>query len=459
MSDTCLSEISAKNPGGLSGGIKQRLIQQALERRRSGAEAVDSNGATLEQAQQAALKVPEAFYRFDQYPGYQQMQFMQQSAARMGLGNPFFRLHDGLAGAETCIGGRDYVNFASYNYLGYSGHPAVAQAAKDAIDRYGTSVSASRVVSGDRPLHRELERELASFYQVDDAVVFVSGHATNVTTIGYLFGPRDLVLHDELVHNSVLQGIQLSGARRLSFAHNDWQALDRILGEQRQYFERVLVVVEGIYSMDGDYPDLPRFVELKRKHKIFLMVDEAHSLGVMGATGKGIREHFGLAGDDVDIWMGTLSKTLASCGGYIAGNTALVEHLKFLAPGFLYSVGMPPSVTASALAALRCLVNDHERVQTVQARGEQFLRLAKAAGLDTATSTGLAVIPVITGSSLKAGRLSSALFERGINAQPILYPAVPEQAARVRFFVSCEHTEEQISQTVAIVAEEMAKLG
>ena len=452
-----MSEISAKTPGGLSGGIKQRLIQQALERRRNA--TAGSDGVTLEQAQQAALKVPEAFYQFDQYPGYQQMQFMQQSAARMGLGNPFFRLHDGLAGAKTCIGGRDYVNFASYNYLGYSGHPAVAQAAKDAIDRYGTSVSASRAVSGDRPLHRELERELASLYEVDDAVVFVSGHATNVTTIGYLFGPRDLVLHDELVHNSVLQGIQLSGARRLSFAHNDWQALDRILDEQRQHFERVLVVVEGIYSMDGDYPDLPRFVELKRKHKIFLMVDEAHSLGVMGATGKGIREHFGLAGDDVDIWMGTMSKTLASCGGYIAGNTALVEHLKFLAPGFLYSVGIPPSVTASALAALRCLANDHERVQAVQARGQQFLQLAKAAGLDTATSTGLAVIPVITGSSLKAGQLSSALFERGINAQPILYPAVPEKTARVRFFVSCEHTEEQISRTVAIVAEELARLG
>ena len=458
MSDACLSENTVKTPSGLNGGIKQRLIQQALERRRG--EVGDSAAsATLEQAQQAALKVPEAFYRFDQYPGYQQMQVMQQSAARLGLENPFFRLHEGLAGAETRINGQDYVNFASYNYLGYSGHPVVAQAARDAIDRYGTSVSASRPVSGDRPLHRELERELASLYEVDDAIVFVSGHATNVTTIGYLFGPRDLVLHDELIHNSVLQGIQLSGARRLSFAHNDWQALDRILGEQRQHFERVLVVVEGIYSMDGDYPDLPRFVELKRKHKVFLMVDEAHSLGVMGATGKGIREHFGLAGDDVDIWMGTLSKTLASCGGYIAGNTALVEHLKFLAPGFLYSVGMPPSVTASALAALRCLAGDVERVQSVQARGEQFLRLAKAAGLDTATSTGLAVIPVITGSSFKAGRLSSALFARGINAQPILYPAVPEQAARVRFFVSSEHTEAQISRTVAIVAEEMARLG
>jgi len=449
--------MTAKTPSGLNAGIKQRLIEQALQRRRS--EAGDSTGgATLEQVQQAALKVPEAFYRFDQHPGYQQLRVMQQGAARLGLANPFFRLHQGTAGAETRIGEREYLNFASYNYLGYSGHPQVAEAAKAAIDRYGTSVSASRPVSGDRPLHRELERALADLYEVDDAVVLVSGHATNVTTIGYLFGPRDLVLHDELIHNSVLQGIQLSGARRLSFAHNDWQALDRILGEQRQHFERVLVVVEGIYSMDGDYPDLPRFVELKRKHKVFLMVDEAHSLGVMGSTGKGIREHFALAGDDVDIWMGTLSKTLASCGGYIAGNTALIEHLKFLAPGFLYSVGMPPAVTASALAALQCMAGDQARVQTLQARGELFLRLARAAGLDTATSTGLAVIPVITGSSFKAGRLSSALFERGINAQPILYPAVPEHAARVRFFVSCEHTEEQITRTVAIVAEEMARL-
>jgi len=450
--------MTAKTPTGLAGDTKQRLIQQALARRNNGT-GQQAQSATLEQAQQAALKVPEAFYRFDQHPGYQQLRVMQQGAARLGLSNPFFRLHQGTAGAHTCIGEREYLNFASYNYLGYSGHPRVAEAAKAAIDRYGTSVSASRPVSGDRPLHRELERELAKLYDVDDAVVMVSGHATNVTTIGYLFGPRDLVVHDELIHNSVLQGIQLSGARRLSFAHNDWQALDRLLGEQRQHFERVLVVVEGIYSMDGDYPELPRFVELKHKHKVFLMVDEAHSLGVMGATGKGIREHFGLAGDAVDIWMGTLSKTLSSCGGYIAGSTALIEHLKFLAPGFLYSVGMPPAVTASALAALQLLAEDRERVAQVQARGELFLRLAREAGLDTATSTGLAVIPVITGSSFKAGRLSSALFERGINAQPILYPAVPEQSARVRFFVSCEHSEEQIRHTVAVVAEEMARLG
>jgi len=449
--------MTNKTTPGLATSMKDKLIQQALERRlRKTGDCAPS--PSLEGVKGAPREGFEQFCRFDRHPGYQHLRIMLDGAARFGLANPFFKLHEGLAGAETVMGGSRYVNFASYNYLGYSGHPVVAEAAKAAIDRYGTSVSASRPVSGDRPIHRELEQELARLYEVDDAITFVSGHATNVTTIGYLFGPRDLILHDELIHNSVLQGIQLSGARRLGFAHNDWEAVDRLLSDQRQHFERVLVVLEGIYSMDGDFPDLPRFVELRKKHQVLLMVDEAHSLGVMGQTGKGIREHFGLAGSDVDIWMGTLSKSLASCGGYIAGESALVEHLKFLAPGFLYSVGMPAPVAAAALAAVRCMATDAERVATLQARGQQFLALAREAGLDTGTSTGLAVIPVITGSSLKATQLSGALAQRGINAQPILHPAVPEKSARVRFFVSCLHTPEQIAETVAVVAQELHKL-
>jgi 8-amino-7-oxononanoate synthase len=255
-------------------------------------------------------------------------------------------------------------------------------------------------------------------------------------------------LHDELIHNSILQGAQLSGARRLPFPHNDWAALDAILVEQRHQFERVLIVLEGIYSMDGDFPDLPQFVDIKHRHKAFLMVDEAHSLGVLGKRGYGIREHFGLAGKDVDIWMGTLSKTLAGCGGYIAGDRALIEHLKFLAPGFLYSVGMPPSVAAASLAALRRMQELPERVAMLQARGRFFLESAQAAGIDTGSSAGFAVIPAITASSLKAARLSAALFEQGINVQPILYPAVPEKSARLRFFISSQHTESQLRSTI-----------
>lgn len=442
---------------GLSEQLKERLIRQALQRRLQ----ADQPEAKPD-APKANIKVtddiPEQYYQFRLHPGYQQLRVINDSAARLGIASPYFRTHDGVAGVTTRIGGREYLNYASYNYLGLNGDPRVNEAARSAIDRYGTSVSASRLVSGERGIHRELEHAIAEAYGVEDAVVFVSGHATNVTVIGYLFGPRDLVVHDSLAHNSILQGIRLSGACRLSFPHCDWIALDALLAERRRQFERVLIVVEGIYSMDGDYPDLPRFVEVKRRHRCFLMVDEAHSFGVMGATGLGIREHFGLQGSDVDIWMGTLSKALASCGGYIAGQTALVEHLKFLAPGFLYSVGMPPPTAAAALAALQCLRAEPERVTRLQQRGILFRDEARAAGIDTGTSSGLAIVPAITGSSARAVRLSHALFRRGINVQPILYPAVPEKSARLRFFVSSEHTEEQIRGTVRVLKEEANRL-
>ena len=434
----------------LAEDLKSQLIQKTLERKLRQAEQAPRQPAAPHPHASAA--VPQAYTRFDEHPGYRQLRIMSEGAARLGIASPFFKPHEGVAGARTQIGGKHYINYASYNYLGLSGDPAVSQAAKDAIDRYGTSVSASRPVAGERPIHRELERALAGIHQVEDAVVFVSGVLANITTIGYLFGPRDLVVHDALIHNSVLQGIQLSGATRLSFPHNDAGALDRLLAAQRGQFERVLIVLEGIYSMDGDFPDLPRFVDIKRRHQAFLMVDEAHSLGVMGKTGHGIREHFGLPGDAVDIWMGTLSKTLAGCGGYIAGEPALVEHLKFLAPGFLYSVGMPPPVAAAALAALRRMRELPERVATLQARGSAFLQQARDAGLDTGGSAGLAVVPVIVGSSVRAARLSQALLEQGIHVQPILYPAVPEQSARLRFFMSCMHTDEDIQRTIQAVS-------
>lgn len=447
--------MANKGLTGLTAQLKDKLIQQALERKlRQIERQADSSLAKPDQSSDIA----EQHYRFHLHPGYQQLRIINDGAARMGIDNPFFKLHEGVAGATTRIGGKEYINYASYNYLGLSGDQQVAQAAKSAIDQYGTSVSASRPVSGERAIHRDLEHAIADVYGVDDAIALVSGHATNVTTIGYLFGAKDLILHDEFIHNSVLQGIVLSGAKRLPFPHNDWETLDKILNEQRHQFERVLIVLEGIYSMDGDYPDLPRFIEIKRRHRVFLMVDEAHSFGVMGNTGLGIREHFDLEGRDVDIWMGTLSKALAGCGGYIAGETALVEHLKFLAPGFLYSVGMPPPVAAASLAALRSLLREPGRVATLQARGKFFLNLTKAAGIDTGTSAGLAVIPAIVGSSIKAARLSSALFRQGINAQPILYPAVPEKSARLRFFVCCEHTEAQIRHTVEVLAAELKRL-
>jgi 8-amino-7-oxononanoate synthase len=448
--------MSRKTLPGLTAALKEKLIQQGLERRLRQAGAPAAPVRPLRESGTVA-DIPESFTRFDLHPGYQQLRIIADGAARVGIGSPFFKNHEGVAGGRTRIGGREFLNFSSYNYLGLSGHPIISQAAKEAIDRYGTSVSASRAVSGERPVHRELEAAIAQAYAVEDAIVFVSGHATNVTTIGYLFGPRDLVVHDELIHNSTLQGIQLAGARRLPFPHNDLSALEGLLSQQRREFERVLIVVEGIYSMDGDYPDLPKLIEIKRRHKAFLMVDEAHSFGVMGATGLGLKEHFGVAGDAVDIWMGTLSKTLSGCGGYIAGTHALVEHLKFLAPGFLYSVGMSPPLAAASLAALQCMRAEPERVAALQARGALFLSLARAAGVDTGTSAGISVIPAIVGGSMRAAKLSDALFARGINVQPILYPAVPEKMARLRFFMCSQHGEDDIRHAVSVLAAELER--
>jgi 8-amino-7-oxononanoate synthase len=302
-------------------------------------------------------------------------------------------------------------------------------------------------------VQRALEEALSELYEVEDCIVFVSGYATNVSTIGYLFGSKDLVVHDSLAHNSIHEGIKLSGASRRSFPHNDFQALDQILTEIRGDFERVLIVIEGLYSMDGDVPDLPKFVEIKQRHKAFLMVDEAHSLGVLGKTGRGIREHFGVAGKDVDIWMGTLSKTLASCGGYIAGERSLVEHLKYAAPGFVYSVGMSPPLAAASLQALEIMLKEPERISQLHERAQYFLNLAKNAGVDTGLSQGYAVIPYHVGSSLNAAKLSNTFFKHGVNVQPIVYPAVEEKAARLRFFINNEHTVKHIEHVFSVIAE------
>ncbi len=446
---------------GLSGSVKDQLAQKMLEKRLKKVSASEIEKKSAKRSRKSLLsnsKIPDEFCRFDKFPGYQQIRILETGGKQLGVETPFFKVHEGVASNTTQIAGQEYINFASYNYLDLCGHPEVSQAAKEAIDQYGTSASASRPVAGERPIQRDLEVALAKVYDVDDCIVFVSGHATNVTTIGYLFGPKDLILHDSLIHNSIVQGGQLSGAKRLPFPHNDWQALDDILFQQRKKYERVLIVIEGIYSMDGDYPDLKRFVEIKKRHKAFLMVDEAHALGVLGDKGHGIKEHAGVDGHEVDLWMGTLSKTLASCGGYIAGENALIEHLKFSAPGFLYSVGISPPLAASALAALKILDEEPQRVKQLKDRGQQFLELAQQHGLNIGSSAGLSVIPIITGGSANAGRLANAMFKRGINVQPIFYPAVQEGMARLRFFICSSHTEDQISQTIDILVDEMAKL-
>jgi 8-amino-7-oxononanoate synthase len=400
-------------------------------------------------------------HRVELFPEYLALQDRFDTAKRLGLTHPFFRVHEGVTRDTAVIDGRKLINFSSYNYLGMSGDPVVSRAAKAAIDAYGTSVSASRIVAGERPLHRELERELATLLGTEDCVVFVSGHATNVTTIGYLLrpGPRDLLLYDAHSHNSIVQGGALSRASRRPFPHNDWAALDALLSALRGRHERVLVALEGAYSMDGDVPDLPRFIAVVKRHRAFLMVDEAHSMGVLGAHGRGIGEHFDVDPADVDLWMGTLSKTFASCGGYIAGRHAVVEHLKYGAPGFIYSVGMSPPDAGAALAAIRLMRAEPARVARLQAGIRLFHELARAHGLDTGTSGLSAVVPVMVGDWTRCIALSEALFRRGISVMPVIPPAVDKNAALLRFFVTSTHGDEQIRFTVATVAEELARLG
>lgn len=404
-------------------------------------------------------EVAEASYNFSQFPEYLRLKQTMGQLMMTGVPNPYFSVHEGTVRDTTMIDGRELVSFASYNYLGMAGDPDVNAAAQQAIEQYGTSVSASRLVSGEKPVHRELERAIARMVGVDDAITMVGGHATNETTIGHLVGPGDLILHDALSHNSIVQGAILSGARRRPFAHNDFEELDAALSEVRRQYRRVLVIVEGVYSMDGDYCDLPQAIEVCRRHKVLLMVDEAHSIGTMGETGRGVAEFFGCNPRDVDIWMGTLSKSFGSCGGYIAGSQALVELLRYTAPGFVFSVGLPPSAAAAALKSIELLEQQPERVQRLQHNSELFLDLLKRAGVDTGPSSGTPVIPVITGNSLVALRLSRRMFLDGINVQPILYPAVEESAARLRFFLTSVHTEEQLRRTADSVIKHAESLG
>jgi 8-amino-7-oxononanoate synthase len=290
---------------------------------------------------------------------------------------------------------------------------------------------------------------------VEDALLFVSGHAANVSTIGSLMSDGDLVVHDEFIHNSAVVGIQLSGAASRGFRHNNLDACEKILRESRANYNNVLIVAEGIYSTEGDIPDLARLVEIKERYGAWLMVDDAHGVGVLGERGTGCAEHCGVDPKKIDIWMGTLSKTLASCGGYIAGSKVLIEILKYTAPGFVYSVGLPPPMTAAALAALQVLESEPDRVARMRRNSALFMREAHAAGLDTGNSVGLGILPVMVGTSLRVGKATHRLFDRGINVSPIFSPGVPINAARLRYFVTSEHTPEEIRNTVRATKEEL----
>jgi 8-amino-7-oxononanoate synthase len=423
---------------------------------------LDIAHSVVDRVRRAPLGAPSARSSrrtdFTTLPSYRELRRHRAAADVVGVTSPFFKLHQGRSGATCLIDGKSYLNFASYDYIGLNGEADVSAAAKAAIDVYGTSVSASRPTAGDRPLHRELERELAALYEADDALCFVSGHGTNVSVVGELLGRGDLIVFDSLCHNSIVLGTKLSDATRKSFPHNDMAALDRLLTECRHNYERVLVVVEGLYSMDGDIALLPELVEIKQRHEAWLMVDEAHALGVLGKTGRGVFEHFDGAPSGVDIWMGTLSKSLSGCGGYIAGSRQLIEILKFHASSFMFSVGMSPPVAAAALAALQKMRREPERVAALQLNGAHFVEECRTLGLDSGLSAGFAVGIVLIGDSLRTAKLAERLFERGINTIPVTYPAVPMRSARLRFFLTSDHTRDQISEALRVTREAIDRL-
>ncbi|MCB9676639.1 MAG: aminotransferase class I/II-fold pyridoxal phosphate-dependent enzyme [Alphaproteobacteria bacterium] len=393
------------------------------------------------------------------WPALKDIDMRLQMAQATGIKNPYFTVHQGTARNITHVDGRELINFSSYNYLGLSGDPRVVEATQAAVAKFGTSVSASRVASGERPFHGDLEKLLAQCQDVEDTLVFTAGHATNVTTIGHLLKPGDLVMHDELIHDSALQGIKLAGCARRGFKHDDPQDLENQLRELRRHYERVLIVVEGVYSMDGDICDLPAYVAIKKKYGCMLMCDEAHSFGVIGKTGCGAREHFGIPGSDVDIWMGTLSKSVASCGGWIGGSAALIRYLRYTAPGFVYSAGITPANGMAALRSLELMLEEPWRVEKLQRNAAFFHDELVKRGIDTGPALGgSAVVPAVTGNSLHALLLSQRLIEQGVNVQPIVYPAVADDAARLRFFLSSTHTEDQLRHSAELVATTLARV-
>ena len=400
-------------------------------------------------------KAPKAYVDFSQFPAFRQLEIESKVAEQAGIMNPFFLCHEGIAKATTRIDGQEYLNFSTYDYLDLNGHSEIEDAAVEAMRHWGTSASASRLVSGERPPHRALEKTIATLYGVEDAIVYVSGHATNVSTIGSLFGPQDIIFHDSLSHNSIVQGAMASRAERISFPHNDMKALERLLREHRPRAQRALIVTEGVFSMDGNIADLPELVKLKKAWGAFLMVDEAHALGVLGQHGRGSAEYFGIDPKEIDIWMGTLSKTCCGCGGYIAASSELIRLLKFTSPGFVYSVGMSPVLAAASRCALQIMQREPWRIAKLTQISQQFVQMAKQRGLNTGRAQGHAIVPIILGSSLLTGKVASRLFKRHVNVMPIIYPVVQEGEARLRFFLSAAHNTEHIEKALDILMQEL----
>lgn len=357
----------------------------------------------------------------------------------------------------TMADGRDMVQLASYSYLGLIGHPRIEAAAKAAIDEYGTGAGGVRLLTGTTDLHERLEARIASFAKREDACVYASGYVTNVALITGLTGPGDLILMDKLDHASIVDGALLSGAKWHTYRHNDMEHLEKLLMKNAGKFDTILVVADSVFSMDGDVMDLPATKMLCERYGARLMVDEAHSIGALGATGHGIEEHFDMVGS-IDIKMGTLSKSVPSVGGYCAASSDIVGFLRHFSRPFIFSAALPPAQTAAALETFNVIEDEPWRVAQLHSVTKAYTEGLKAQGWDTMLAE-TCVVPVLVGDETKTMDLTRMLFDRGVFVCPIVHPAVPRGTERLRTCLMATHTQDDIDQALDAFREAGTELG
>jgi 8-amino-7-oxononanoate synthase len=389
----------------------------------------------------------------------------QLEAARQGDLLPYFRVLTSEAGPMTEMEGRQMVMLGSNNYLGLTGDPRVKQAARDALETYGTGLTGSRLLNGTTPLHLELERELAEWMETPDAIVFTTGHQANVGCIGTILGPGDTVICDSADHASILDGCKLSGAHLRPFRHNQMAKLEKMLQRAAGDGGGVLVIVDGVFSMEGDLCNLPAIVELCERYGARLMVDEAHAVGVLGARGAGASELFGLE-DRVDLRMGTFSKSLASCGGFIAGPTEVIEYLRIASRPFIFTASAVPAAVGAALGALRIIRAEGPDLMARLLDNASYLRqgfrdlglvVVEPGTLPDGSEATTPVVPVVVGEDWQAVLLWKALFDAGVYTNVAIHPAVPPGGALLRTSLMATHEREQLDRALAIIGEVIAK--
>jgi len=359
-------------------------------------------------------------------------------------------------GGRVIVNGREMGMFASYSYLGLIGHPRINEAAQKAVERYGTGTHGVRTLAGSLPIHEELEETIANFKNAEAAVTYTSGYVTNLTVISTLLGRGDYVISDKLKHASIVDGCLMSGAKFLRFKHNDMEMLEKRL-EQVPDGASKLVVADSVFSMDGDIIDFPKIVELCQKYNAWLMIDEAHSVGVLGKTGRGIEEHFNMS-DSIDIKMGTLSKTIPSVGGYVAGKKDLITYMRHASRAYIFSAALPPAQAAAANEAFKVILDEPWRIDHLWRNTNQFIKGLKSRGFDTLYSE-TAIVPVVCGSDETAYAMTAECQTNNVFVLPVVSPAVPPGLARLRATITAAHDEDAIEHAMNIIEDAGYKLA